>query len=260
MEGMRRRLPAIVLTAATVVAAVVVVHQITRPSVPERCTIAAPAAPYELDFEQTANAATIAAVATAKGLPDHAVTVALATALQESKLHNVGYGDRDSLGLFQQRPSQGWGAPSEIMQPRYAAAVFYDKLVQVPGWSALPVSEAAQYVQHSAAGSAYAAWEPEARAIARALTGEVPAGVACGFPGRPSTRGPEVSSLVTSAFGSSALGVTLPLKRGWAVAAYVVAQARDHGVAAVSFAGQEWSSRTGTWRRIADQRPVVLVR
>ena len=72
-------------------------------------------------------------------------------ALQESGLHNLSYGDRDSLGLFQQRPSQGWGTPAQIMSPRHAAAAFYRRLSRIAGWQAMPVTEAAQTVQHSAA-------------------------------------------------------------------------------------------------------------
>ena len=102
-----------------------------------------------LTTEQTANAATIAAVGKRLGVPNHAVTVALATAFQESGLRNLDYGDRDSLGLFQQRPSQGWGSAATIRTPRLAAATFYAHLLRVRGWATLPVTEAAQKVQHS---------------------------------------------------------------------------------------------------------------
>lgn len=77
------------------------------------------------------------------------MTIALATALQESALRNIDYGDRDSLGLFQQRPSQGWGTPAQIMDPVYSAGVFYDRLAEVPGYSRLPLTVAAQRVQRS---------------------------------------------------------------------------------------------------------------
>ena len=88
----------------------------------------APTTTYTLDIDQAANSTTIAAVGKRLGLPDHAVTVALAAALQESRLHNLPYGDRDSLGLFQQRPSQGWGTATEILTPSYAAAAFFRAL------------------------------------------------------------------------------------------------------------------------------------
>jgi len=140
-------------------------------SAPARCAATAPGeASAVLDVEQTQNAATIAVVGKRLGLADHAVSVALATALQESKLRNLNYGDRDSLGLFQQRPSQGWGPPAKILVPRLAAAAFYTRLRSVPGWQTLPVADAAQAVQHSASAAAYAQWETEARLLARTLT------------------------------------------------------------------------------------------
>ena len=134
---------------------------------------------YTFAPEQARNAATIAAVGLRMGLPDHAVTIALAAALQESKLRNLSYGDRDSLGLFQQRPSQGWGSPDQISDPAYAATVFYQRLRSVPGWQTLSVTAAAQRVQHSDAPQAYARWEGLARVAAAALTGETAAGLTC---------------------------------------------------------------------------------
>src|SRR3954451_16147892 len=126
---------------------------------------------YTLTPSKAANAATIAAVGRRNGLPDHAVTIALATALQESKLRNLTYGDRDSIGLFQQRPSQGWGTPLQLQDPVYAAQAFYGRLTKVRGWQTAEVTAAAQAVQRSGAPYAYADWESEARALARAFTG-----------------------------------------------------------------------------------------
>jgi hypothetical protein len=85
--------------------------------------------------------------------------------MQESGLRNLDFGDRDSLGLFQQRPSQGWGTPAQILDPTYAATKFYQKLIAVPGWRQLPLTVAAQRVQVSAYPDAYAKWEPDARAV-----------------------------------------------------------------------------------------------
>jgi hypothetical protein len=104
---------------------------------------------YGMSPDQAANAATIAAVGTGKGLPERAVTIGLATAMQESALRNLDHGDRDSLGLFQQRPSQGWGTPEQIMDPVYSAGIFYDRLAKVRGYSRLPLTVAAQKVQLS---------------------------------------------------------------------------------------------------------------
>ncbi|MER6923256.1 heavy metal transporter, partial [Streptomyces spiralis] len=119
-------------------------------------------ASYEFTPEQAVNAATIAAVGTGRGMPERAVTIALATALQESGLRNIEHGDRDSLGLFQQRPSQGWGTPKQIMEPTYAAGVFYEHLAKVPGYTRLPLTVAAQRVQRSGFPQAYAKHEPDA--------------------------------------------------------------------------------------------------
>jgi hypothetical protein len=123
----------------------------------------------ELSGEQAENAATIAEVADDRGLPRRAVVIALATAQQESRLVNVPYGDRDSLGLFQQRPSQGWGSPAQVQDPEYSAAAFYQRLVQVPGWDTLPLGDASHAVQRSAFPERVPQWEPMATAIADAL-------------------------------------------------------------------------------------------
>ncbi|MBW8766298.1 MAG: hypothetical protein JF630_08775, partial [Geodermatophilales bacterium] len=95
-----------------------------------QCTL--PTSSVVLTNEQAQNAITIAAVAHDRGLPERAVVIALATAQQESRLRNLPYGDRDSLGLFQQRPSQGWGTEAQVQDPVYAAGRFFDHLVQTP--------------------------------------------------------------------------------------------------------------------------------
>ena len=130
-----------------------------------------PRATAHLDADQTRNASTVVAVGRGLGAPSRGLVVALATALQESGLRNLVYGDRDSLGLFQQRPSQGWGSPAQIVDPRYAASRFYAALLAVPGWRALSVAAAAQAVQRSAFPDAYARWEDDATVIVAALTG-----------------------------------------------------------------------------------------
>ena len=97
---------------------------------PGHCTVAGLS--MTLTAEQVANAATIAQVGRDRGLPERAVVIALATAQQESRLRNLDYGDRDSLGLFQQRPSAGWGTEAQVQDPVYAANKFYDHLVERP--------------------------------------------------------------------------------------------------------------------------------
>ncbi|MET9407214.1 heavy metal transporter [Streptomyces sp. NPDC002935] len=140
-------------------------------------------ASYEFTPEQAVNAATISAIGTSRGMPERAVAIALATALQESGLRNIQHGDRDSLGLFQQRPSQGWGTRKQIMDPTYAAGIFYEHLGKVPGYSRLPLTVAAQRVQRSGYPQAYAKHEPDATLLAAALTGRAAATLTC--EGRP---------------------------------------------------------------------------
>ncbi|MGW1958480.1 heavy metal transporter [Streptomyces sp. NPDC001920] len=162
---------------------------------------------YEFTPEQAVNAATIAAVGTGRGLPERAVTIALATALQESALRNISHGDRDSLGLFQQRPSQGWGTERQIMDPIYSAGIFYEHLVKVRDYTRLPLTVAAQRVQRSGFPEAYAKHEPDATLLAAALTGRSAATLTCeGRPGATRTASPDaVRAALVRDFGRDAL-------------------------------------------------------
>lgn len=115
--------------------------------------------------EQTDNAATIVARVVARGLPRRAAVIAISTVIVESRLVNVRHGDRDSLGLYQQRPSQGWGSPAQVLNPAAATDTFLDRLTGVSGWIALPPGHAAQQVQRSAFPDRYAPQEPAAAAL-----------------------------------------------------------------------------------------------
>ncbi|MFJ2008000.1 C40 family peptidase [Streptomyces chartreusis] len=119
--------------------------------------------------EQLPNAKTIVATGIKLDIPARGQIVALATALQESALRNIDYGDRDSVGLFQQRPSQGWGTRAQIMDPVYASKKFYNALKSVDGWQRMPITVAAQTVQKSAYEDAYAKHEPLATALQKAI-------------------------------------------------------------------------------------------
>ncbi|MGW6393125.1 C40 family peptidase [Streptomyces sp. NPDC055103] len=130
----------------------------------------------ELPAEQIPHAKAIVATGIALKVPERGQVVALATAIQESRLRNLRYGDRDSLGLFQQRSSQGWGTPEEILDPVYAATKFYDGLLKVAGWQQMTVTQAAQAVQLSGYPDAYAQWEPLARALQQAIVPTLPEG------------------------------------------------------------------------------------
>ena len=221
------------------------------------CQVSLEGRAYTLSPEQTAHATTIAAVGKRMGMPDHAVSVALAAALQESKLQNLEYGDRDSLGLFQQRPSQGWGSERDVLTPHYAAGVFYQRLARVAGWEALPVTTAAQRVQRSAAPDAYAQWEHQARAIAQAATGEIPAGLSCRVDvGATQSSSKRLRQALTRELGPLTLDVPLPGARGWTVAAWLVGHAAEFGISEVRYAGQVWTASSGRW--LGDSGPVDM--
>ncbi|MFF0366326.1 hypothetical protein [Micromonospora sp. NPDC005087] len=120
----------------------------------------------DLNDEQTANVKAIIAATKKAGLPERAAVISIATSLQESKLENLGHlgdaNDHDSLGLFQQRPTSGWGTPEQITNPEYSTTAFLKGLKQVDGWQDMALTDAAQTVQVSAYPDAYAQWEQQA--------------------------------------------------------------------------------------------------
>jgi hypothetical protein len=172
----------------------------------------------DLSTEQAENATAIVAVGVRRGLPARATSIALATAYQESKLRNLDHGDRDSLGLFQQRPSQGWGTAAQIQDPYYAVNKFYDALVKVDGYQTMRITEAAQEVQRSGFPEAYEDHAADGRALASALTGYSRARFSCVVddPGSASSQAPGGNGLtpradrvrrdLRKAFGSLPLG------------------------------------------------------
>ncbi|MFC8567434.1 C40 family peptidase [Streptomyces sp. NPDC057245] len=128
----------------------------------------------DLPAEQVPNAATIVAAGLSLDVPRKGQIIALATAMQESRLRNLGYGDRDSLGLFQQRPSQGWGSAEQIRDPTHASEQFYKHLLKVDGWQQMTVTQAAQAVQKSGLPDAYAQWESLATALQSSIAKTFP--------------------------------------------------------------------------------------
>lgn len=268
----RRRRAAVGAGAVVVVAVGLAVTRVgtrtPRVDPDPSCTATVAAAHVSLDPTQAANAATIAAVGKREGMSDHAVTVALAAALVESRLLNLDYGDRDSVGLFQQRPSQGWGTPTQLVNPRYAAASFYGALAKVPGWQTMAVTDAAQRVQRSAAPDAYADWEPQARVLAQVLTGEAPGGFTCRFAtgtppsvGRSAPTPPTpLSRAMVSELGPSSVGTEVAEARGWSVAAWLVAHADAYRISEVSFAGRRWTPASGRWEPQLPGRMQVRLR
>jgi hypothetical protein len=181
------------------------------------------------------------------------VAIAYATALQESKLQNLDYGDLDSVGVFQQRPSQGWGTARQIENPVYATERFFDALVRVPQYLSLPIDVAAQEVQHSADGSAYGQYAGVGTALAAAFTGADPHSVWCSYadaPGQASLAA--AGQAMTAAFGLPAhrngaamvVGVDANAQ-GWAVAAWLVSHAATYGIDSVRYQGYQWLGFSG---------------
>jgi hypothetical protein len=209
----------------------------------------------QLDLEQGRWASLMAALAQQRGLPPRATTIAIATAFQESKIHNIDYGDRDSVGLFQQRPSQGWGTARQLMDPHYAIGEFYDALVKVAGYETMEINDAAQLVQRSGFPEAYAQHEEYARALASALRGYSPAAFTCQV--NPTAIGSTTAVVedVQKAFGDIRVlrdgdVASYPLSgraadieaRGWAIAQYLVGQASSLGISQVTFDGYRWTA------------------
>lgn len=237
---------------------------------------------HALSAEQADNAALIAAVAGRRELPARAVTIALATALQESKLENIAHGDRDSVGLFQQRPSQGWGSVEQIMDPVYAANAFLDALARVEGYESLEITEAAQLVQRSAFPEAYAQHEATARAFASALGGHSPAALSCDLPrldAQPAGLAEAVAARLERDWGAAAAataeqaadGVTVAVAApavapgtasevaAWAVAHWAVATADATGVSQVRIGGWLWARGGAGWQGTEQAQPAGAV-
>lgn len=240
------------LVAAVLVATVV---RDRTPMRSEYCVANVGEVRAQVDLEQARWSALMAAIAQRRGLPPRATTIAIATAFQESKLHNIGYGDRDSVGLFQQRPSQGWGPAARLRDPHYSIGRFYDALVKIKNYEQMVITEAAQKVQRSAYPGAYAQHEDAARALSSALRGYSPAEFTCQV--NPSGTGSTSAVVddVRRAFGDITVsaqrdGASYPLTgkpddvkaRGWAIAHYLVGNAAELKVSSVSFAGRAWTA------------------
>jgi hypothetical protein len=220
-----------------------------------------------LDPGQAPVAATIAGVAARMGLPARALDIAYSTGLQESKLTNLTYGDRDSVGVFQQRPSEGWGTTAQLEDPAYASTAFFKALIKVPDYLSLPIYQAAQDVQHSADGSAYAQWESTAETLTSAYTA-TPHAVTCwytpsstGHPDLSAARagladvfGPAGGGAVTGSVKQVRSGLQIGVTRhdGWTVANWLMANASVYGLTKVSYDGWEWSASLteSSWQAI----------
>lgn len=238
----------VLAVGAVAVAAWLGARHLLRAVTSEQCRVTVAGSTFEWAPDQASNSAAITAIALQRGLPPRAASIAIATAMQESKVRNVRFGDRDSLGLFQQRPSQGWGTAEQILDPEYSTNRFYDELVKVDGYASMDIAQAAQAVQRSAAGEAYAQHEAQARATASALSGQSPAAVGCALRD-PKQRGDPaaLAALLAKDTGLEAAtrGSTVTVRTGsedlaWAVGAWAVARATDTGATAVTVGGREW--------------------
>jgi hypothetical protein len=249
----------------------------------ERCVATSPAGTTSLTPEQAEHAATIAALASRRDLPRRAMTVALSTALQESDLTNLSGGDRDSAGLFQQRPSQGWGSYEQVTDPVYASDRFLSALVEIPRWQTLPVTKAAQAVQRSAFPDAYAQHVERSRILSDVFDGASPASLSCTVRAEPEKAQKEGPSGLTDraekvhqemgvAFGELSLGGFAPggvtranpsahndgraidvffrpfddrqmRGEGWRLAHWLVANADRLDVAILIYRDRIWSAR-----------------
>jgi hypothetical protein len=272
--GRRHVRPRVVLVVALAVIGLVGVASVVGlnafragrlPFSPDGCDVTAADGVIRLAPDQAANAATIVAVGVRAHVPERGVAVALATALQESKLHNLASGDRDSIGLFQQRPSQGWGRPDQLQDPRYASHAFYARLNKVPGWQSLPITKAAQAVQRSGSPDSYTQWESEAIALADVFTGHRGGAVACHLrsAASPTPTTATIGAAIRADIGGSDLSSPVPgtnrwtttsggtRESGWRVAQWFVAQSPVYDVRRVQYGDREWTRTSGRWQAAA---------
>ena len=235
----------------------------------EKCMAVVGSESYALSPEQASNAALIAAVATKRGMSERAATIGIATSMQESKLTNIGYGDTagpDSRGLFQQRPSMGWGTEAQVMDPVYAAGRFFQEL-DTFDYSALPLTEAAQKVQRSAYPMAYAKHEAMAKAFSAPLTGNAVSALNCtlrtaetaGSPATVEAALREATGITGAAVDGPRLKVPAKGTQGWAVAQWAVANAGAMNTESVSYAGLVWNRAQGAWVPAATTDGYVVI-
>jgi len=222
---------------------------------PNGCTFAGST---QLDLGQSSVASTMVSVVLKRGLPERAAVLVIGAGLQESKLRNLasGEGDRDSVGVLQQRPSQGWGTEAQLSDIRYATGKFLDALVKIPNWKTMDFAEAIQAVQISAETAAYARHATNAQNIADALWGTTAAGVTC----RLDAPTVAAQASLVAQRAADELPISTPSVNGriltisgarWATAGWLLCHADQYGIAAVRYDGQEWT-RTKGWHERSD--------
>jgi hypothetical protein len=214
----------------------------------ERCVATAADQSVAVDLDQAHYASIIVGLSVRRGLPPRAASIALATVYQETGIRNLDYGDRDSVGLFQQRPSQGWGSAKQLRDPYYATNAFYDALVKVDGWESGDITEVAQEVQRSGYPEAYRDHEADARVLASVLTGHSPEGLSCLERANRSGNAEGLLSTLQKSLGpvkQTLDGSTLTLdaggqRRAWAYATNAIANGARYGVTSVTIGDRTW--------------------
>jgi hypothetical protein len=216
----------------------------------QRCVATANGRSVVLDLEQARLTSIVVGLSVRRGLAPRAASIAMATVYQETGIRNLDHGDRDSVGLFQQRPSQGWGTAEQLQDPYYATRKFYDALVKVRGWETGDINDVAQRVQRSGYPEAYRDHEADGRVLASVFTGSSPGGLTClERAGRAGDADGLLASLEKSlgAVDSAAEGATVTLDVGrerlaWAYAHSALANAARYGVTAVTIGDQAWQT------------------
>lgn len=217
----------------------------------DRCVATAGGHATTVDPEQARNAAIIAGTSIKRGLVPRAASIALATAYQESGIRNLDYGHSDSLGLFQQRPSKGWGTEEQIMDPWYSSGSFYRELVKVKDWKARDINDVAQAVQRSAYPDAYRRHVPNARTLASSLTGETPASFTCMVASSAKGDPDGMEALLVKTLGSGEVKVartddtltvtTSSPSMAWAVAHLAIANTANYGLTSAQVGPYVWT-------------------
>lgn len=255
------------IVVVIVIATLVIIHLIPgHEPLPgeQRCVATAAGRSVAVDTEQVQNASIIAGVSVRRKLAPRAASIALTTAYQESNLRNLDHGDRDSVGLFQQRPSMGWGSRKRLMNPYYATNRFYDALIKIKGWQTADITRIAQKIQISGYPEAYRGHESDGRILASVLTGQSPAGLRCLIRDRqPGDATGLVKALhKTYKIKPKRSGRVITISAGssgpaWSYAQFALANARDHGVTTVQVGGRQFkisSRELASWR--AAGRPI----
>ncbi|WP_375423281.1 hypothetical protein [uncultured Friedmanniella sp.] len=216
----------------------------------QRCVATAGDRSVTLTLEQAHLTSIIVGLSVRRGLVPRAASIAMATVYQESGIRNLTAGDRDSVGLFQQRPSQGWGTVTQLRDPYYATDAFYDALVKVKNWESDDITEVAQKVQRSGYPDAYRDHEADGRVLASALTGSSPGGLSClERQGKPGNADALVASMqkTLGPVDHTSEGATVTVdagkaRRAWAYGHHAVANAARYGVASVTVGDRTWTS------------------